>query len=98
MHHEVELGVVIGKNGRDIPKSEAESYIAGYSESLFALSWAFTTHVGHKRRYEVSSLSAGLSDWCRSKTGSAQHDQCYAAVVSGSGEGASTHEQPSLWI
>jgi hypothetical protein len=46
----------------------------------------------------VSSLSAGLSDWCRSKTGSAQHDQCYAAVVSGSGEGASTHEQPSLWI
>lgn len=32
MHHEVELGVVIGKNGRDIPKAEAESYIAGYSE------------------------------------------------------------------
>jgi 2-keto-4-pentenoate hydratase/2-oxohepta-3-ene-1,7-dioic acid hydratase in catechol pathway len=26
----VELGVVIGKKGRDIPKSEAESYIAGY--------------------------------------------------------------------
>jgi len=33
MHHEVELGVVIGKNGRDIPESEAESYIAGYSMS-----------------------------------------------------------------
>lgn len=33
MHHEVELGVVIGKNGRDIPESEAESYIAGYSTS-----------------------------------------------------------------
>ena len=31
MHHEVELGVVIGKNGRDIPESDAESYIAGYS-------------------------------------------------------------------
>jgi len=31
VHHEVELGVVIGKNGRDIPKSEAESYIAGYA-------------------------------------------------------------------
>lgn len=30
----VELGVVIGKNGRDIPKSEAESYIAGYSEII----------------------------------------------------------------
>lgn len=24
---------MIGKNGRDIPKSEAESYIAGYGES-----------------------------------------------------------------
>jgi acylpyruvate hydrolase len=33
MHHEVELGVVIGKNGRDIKESEAESYIAGYSMS-----------------------------------------------------------------
>ncbi len=27
----VELGVVIGKNGRDIPKSDADSYIAGYT-------------------------------------------------------------------
>jgi acylpyruvate hydrolase len=34
MHHEVELGVVIGKNGRDIPKSEADSYIAGYSTCM----------------------------------------------------------------
>jgi len=34
MHHEVELGVVIGKNGRDIPKSEAESYIAGYALAI----------------------------------------------------------------
>ncbi|CAD6576104.1 MAG: hypothetical protein TREMPRED_001579 [Tremellales sp. Tagirdzhanova-0007] len=31
VHHEVELGVVIGKNGRDISVSEAESYIAGYA-------------------------------------------------------------------
>ncbi|ORY23998.1 putative mitochondrion protein [Naematelia encephala] len=31
VHHEVELGVIIGKTGRDIPKSEAESYIAGYT-------------------------------------------------------------------
>ena len=37
MHHEVELGVVIGKNGRDIPKTEAESYIAGYSELLVCI-------------------------------------------------------------
>jgi 2-keto-4-pentenoate hydratase/2-oxohepta-3-ene-1,7-dioic acid hydratase in catechol pathway len=39
MHHEVELGVVIGKNGRDIPESEAESYIAGYS-TYDPLDWA----------------------------------------------------------
>ncbi|KAL7283716.1 hypothetical protein ACG7TL_003152 [Trametes sanguinea] len=30
-HHEVELGVVVGKRGRDIPESEAESYVAGYA-------------------------------------------------------------------
>lgn len=30
----VELGVVIGKTGRDISKADAESYIAGYSEFL----------------------------------------------------------------
>lgn len=34
MHHEVELGVIIGKNGRDIPEADAESYIAGYSTSF----------------------------------------------------------------
>lgn len=32
VHHEVELGVVIGKGGRDISESAAESHIAGYSE------------------------------------------------------------------
>ncbi|KAI0707711.1 hypothetical protein C8Q76DRAFT_627723 [Earliella scabrosa] len=30
-HYEVELGVVVGKRGRDIPESEAESYVAGYA-------------------------------------------------------------------
>ncbi|CAG8507633.1 3496_t:CDS:2 [Cetraspora pellucida] len=29
VHHEVELGVVIGKNGRDITANEASDYIAG---------------------------------------------------------------------
>ncbi|PAV23848.1 fumarylacetoacetate hydrolase [Pyrrhoderma noxium] len=33
-HHEVELGVVIGKTGRDIPASQADSYIAGYSLAI----------------------------------------------------------------
>ncbi|KAF7298316.1 FAA-hydrolase domain-containing protein [Mycena kentingensis (nom. inval.)] len=30
-HHEVELGVVIGKTGRDISEAEADSYVAGYA-------------------------------------------------------------------
>ncbi|PPQ89443.1 hypothetical protein CVT25_012822 [Psilocybe cyanescens] len=30
-HHEVELGVVIGKGGRDITQENAESHIAGYT-------------------------------------------------------------------
>ncbi|KAL1916929.1 uncharacterized protein VTP21DRAFT_5126 [Calcarisporiella thermophila] len=31
VHHEVELGVVIGKEGRDIKSDQAEEYIAGYA-------------------------------------------------------------------
>ncbi|KAG0362165.1 hypothetical protein BC939DRAFT_399526 [Gamsiella multidivaricata] len=34
VHHEVELGVVIGKDGRDIPASEAHKHIAGYTLAL----------------------------------------------------------------
>ncbi|KAJ8323310.1 hypothetical protein BDV3_004292 [Batrachochytrium dendrobatidis] len=34
VHHEIELGVVIGKDGRDIPETAAESYIAGYCLAL----------------------------------------------------------------
>ncbi|WVQ75966.1 hypothetical protein IAR50_005602 [Cryptococcus sp. DSM 104548] len=34
MHHEVELGVVIGKDGRDIPTSSALEHIAGYTLAL----------------------------------------------------------------
>src|SRR4030065_1636514 len=30
VHHEVELGVVIGKTGRNIPRAEAEGHILGY--------------------------------------------------------------------
>lgn len=30
-HHEVELGVVIGKTGRDVSQADAESLIAGYA-------------------------------------------------------------------
>ena len=34
LHYEVELGVVIGKEGRDIPKSSAMSHVAGYAVAL----------------------------------------------------------------
>jgi len=30
-HHEVELGVVVGKGGRDISQSDADSHVAGYA-------------------------------------------------------------------
>ncbi|KAJ7073870.1 hypothetical protein C8F01DRAFT_1205237 [Mycena amicta] len=30
-HHEVELGVVIGKGGRDISEADADSHVAGYA-------------------------------------------------------------------
>jgi len=30
-HHEVELGFIIGKSGRDIAQADAEQYIAGYA-------------------------------------------------------------------
>ncbi|TDL24972.1 hypothetical protein BD410DRAFT_785724 [Rickenella mellea] len=33
-HHEIELGVVIGKNGRDIPESQADAHIAGYALAI----------------------------------------------------------------
>ncbi|KAG0052651.1 Acylpyruvase fahd1, mitochondrial [Gryganskiella cystojenkinii] len=34
VHHEVELGVVIGKEGRDIQAKDANKYIAGYTLAL----------------------------------------------------------------
>ncbi|BGP22860.1 fumarylacetoacetate hydrolase family protein [Rhodotorula toruloides] len=34
VHHEVELGVIIGKRGRDIPASKALDYVAGYTLAI----------------------------------------------------------------
>ncbi|KAG8859375.1 hypothetical protein FRB96_004590 [Tulasnella sp. 330] len=34
VHHEVELGVIIGKTGRDITPANAESFIAGYTLAI----------------------------------------------------------------
>lgn len=42
--HKVELGVVVGKRGREIPESEAESYVAGYGDTPgFCASWRLLT-------------------------------------------------------
>ncbi|KAG9117705.1 hypothetical protein FRC07_007328 [Ceratobasidium sp. 392] len=34
VRHEIELGVVIGKNGRDISEAQADSHVAGYTLSI----------------------------------------------------------------
>jgi acylpyruvate hydrolase len=34
LHHEVELAVIIGKSGRDIPASSAMSHVVGYTVAL----------------------------------------------------------------
>jgi acylpyruvate hydrolase len=34
LHHEVELCVIIGKKGRDIPQDQAMDYVAGYTVAL----------------------------------------------------------------
>ena len=34
LHYEVELGIVIGKDGRNIPESSVSSYIGGYALAL----------------------------------------------------------------
>ncbi|KZV96147.1 hypothetical protein EXIGLDRAFT_714603 [Exidia glandulosa HHB12029] len=34
VHHEVELGVVISRTGRDIPSAQADSYVAGYALAI----------------------------------------------------------------
>jgi len=34
LHHEVELGVIIGKRGKDIPKNKAMNYVIGYLLAL----------------------------------------------------------------
>ncbi|KAF8584093.1 hypothetical protein K439DRAFT_1171230 [Ramaria rubella] len=33
-HHEIELGVIIGKGGRDISEAQADSHIAGYALAI----------------------------------------------------------------
>ncbi|CAO3646834.1 unnamed protein product [Mucor hiemalis] len=34
VHHEIELAVIIGKNGRDIPAVQADEYVGGYALSI----------------------------------------------------------------
>ncbi|KAF8509694.1 hypothetical protein JB92DRAFT_3083729 [Gautieria morchelliformis] len=33
-HHEIELGVIIGRGGRDIPEAQADAHVAGYALAI----------------------------------------------------------------
>ncbi|KIK59680.1 hypothetical protein GYMLUDRAFT_44118 [Collybiopsis luxurians FD-317 M1] len=48
MHHEIELGVVIGKEGRDIPKEDWEQYVAGYALGIDLTARNFQQYVKAK--------------------------------------------------
>lgn len=56
VHHEVELGVVIGKGGRDIEEHEAMSHVAGY-----CLAVDYTS-----RNMQLAAKKKGLS-WSAAK-------------------------------
>ena len=58
LDYEGELGIVIGKTGRDIPRSEALQYIAGYivANDISARTWQ-----------RDPAYAGGVPQWCFSK-------------------------------
>ena len=56
VHHEVELGVYIGKDGKNIPKSEAANHIGGYCVALDMTA----------RNWQNDAKKSGLP-WARAK-------------------------------
>lgn len=56
IHHEVELGVVIGKRGRDVEEKQALDYVAGYCLALDMTA----------RSLQETAKKAGLP-WTRAK-------------------------------
>lgn len=45
VHHEVELGVLVGKTGRDIPVNRAMDYVRGYTLALDLTARNFQTEL-----------------------------------------------------
>lgn len=56
IHHEVELGIVIGKTGSEIPESQAMDYVGGYALALDMTD----------RGAQDKAKAAGLP-WCTAK-------------------------------
>ncbi|KAF5391445.1 hypothetical protein D9757_002077 [Collybiopsis confluens] len=48
LHHEIELGVVIGKEGKDIPRENWEQYVAGYALGIDLTARNFQQYVKAK--------------------------------------------------
>ncbi|KAJ7580654.1 hypothetical protein C8J56DRAFT_1006383 [Mycena floridula] len=57
-HHEVELGFIIGKGGRDIPEANAMSHVAGYALAVDMTARNIQEHV--KKRGLPWTTSKGL--------------------------------------
>ena len=62
LHYEVELGIVIGKDGKDIPESSALSYIGGY---VLALDMTARNIQGEaKKKGHPWSVAKGYDTFC----------------------------------
>ena len=62
LHYEVELGVVIGKDGKNIPESSASSYIGGY---VLALDMTARNIQGEaKKKGHPWSVAKGYDTFC----------------------------------
>ena len=62
LHYEVELGVVIGKEGRDIPESSAMSHVGGYTVALDMTSRGHQAQA--KKKGHPWTVSKGFDTFC----------------------------------
>ena len=62
LHYEVELGVVIGRDGRDITESSAMSYVGGYTLALDMTSRDHQSQA--KKKGHPWSVSKGFDTFC----------------------------------
>ncbi|KAF9065272.1 hypothetical protein BDP27DRAFT_1269468 [Rhodocollybia butyracea] len=61
-HHEIELGVVIGKEGKDIPRDKWEEYVAGYALGIDMTARNFQQYV--KAKSLPWTTSKGFDTFC----------------------------------